>query len=84
MFIMNRETFFEFMSYVVRVERMLFDDELFKQATSIFYPNTHIRQLMLTHSRCRGFLLEMFVGIWFERQQRIHHNVVPTVVLEFK
>ena len=84
MFIMNRETFFEFMAYIVRVERMLFDPALFKEACSIYFPAKHLRRLMLTHSRCRGFLLEMFTAVWFSRQKRIHNNVVNTEVLEFK
>lgn len=83
MFIMNRETFFEFMSFVVRALRILFDDVIFREATSIFYPSMHIRQMMLTHSRCRGFIMEMFTAVWFEHQQRIHGNVISVPLLEF-
>lgn len=84
MFIMKKSTFFEFMSFVVRVLRILFDDKIYHQAVSIFYPQTHIRRLMLTHSRARGFLMEMFTAVWFEHQQRIHGNVVSVPLLEFK
>lgn len=83
MFIMNRATFFEFMSFVVRSLRILFDERIFREAVSIFYPEKHIRRMMLTHSRCRGFIMEMFTAVWFEHQHRIHRNVVSVPLLEF-
>lgn len=83
MFIMNKATFFEFMGYVTRVLRILFDETIYCQAISIFTPHTHIRRMMLTHSRSRGFLMEMFTSVWFEHQQRIHGNVVSVPLLEF-
>ena len=84
MFLMNRATFFEFMSFVTRVLRILFDDTIFQQAVSVFDHPLHIRRMMLTYSRCRGFLMEMFTAVWFERQQRIHGNVVSVPLIEFK
>lgn len=84
MFIMNRASFFDYMSYIVRVLRFLFDENVFKEACSIFQPESHIRRQMLEKSRCRGFLMEMFSSVWFERQQRLHHNVVDAQLAEFK
>ena len=82
MFIMNRANFFDFMDYICRVLRVMFDEDLFREASSIFHPDMHIRRLMLIHSRCRGFLMEMFTSIWFERQHLLRQNVIPTKLIE--
>ena len=83
MFIMSRADFMDFMAYVCRVMRVLFDDTNYDEASSIFYPKLHVRRLMLIYSRCRGFLMEMFVSVWLERQYQLRRNVVPAKVLEF-
>lgn len=82
MFIMNRANFFDFMDYVCRVLRVVFNEENYKEACSIFHPDMHIRRLMLMHSRTRGFLMEMFVSVWFERQNLLRHNVIPAELIE--
>ena len=83
MFIMSRENFMDFMTYVCRALRMLFRKDLEKEALTIFYPDEHPTRMLFKKGRCRGYMMELFVSIWMERQYQIRKNVVGVPLLEF-